>query len=84
VVQIETLCPSGPKPSISIGHLGLGGVGDSKGLLEAEFRHRHIKWHTNAKVDKVEADKVTMAQQVSVIVAIIFTLMKKLLSIMQG
>lgn len=41
-----------------IGHLGLGGVGDSKGMLESEFRHRHIKWITNAKVTKVEAGKM--------------------------
>jgi sulfide:quinone oxidoreductase len=41
-----------------IGHLGLGGVGDSKGLLESAFRDRHIKWICNAKVTKVEADKV--------------------------
>ncbi len=38
-----------------IGHLGLGGVGDSKGMLESELRNRHIKWITNAKVSKVEA-----------------------------
>ena len=37
-----------------IGHLGLGGVGNSKGLLESEFRHRHISWITNAKVTRVE------------------------------
>ncbi len=37
-----------------IGHLGLGGVGDTNGLLESEMRDRHIKWITNAKVDKVE------------------------------
>ena len=37
-----------------IGHLGLGGVGDSKGMLEAEMRQRHIKWLTNAKTTKVE------------------------------
>jgi len=37
-----------------IGHLGLGGVGDSKGLLESELRQRHIQWVTNAKVDKLE------------------------------
>ncbi|MDZ7803248.1 MAG: FAD/NAD(P)-binding oxidoreductase [Thiohalophilus sp.] len=30
------------------GHLGLGGVGDSKGMLEHEFRNRHINWITNA------------------------------------
>jgi sulfide:quinone oxidoreductase len=37
-----------------IGHLGLGGVGDSKGLLESEMRNRHISWITNAKTTKVE------------------------------
>jgi len=41
-----------------IGHLGLGGVGDSKSILESEFRNRHIKWITNAKVTKVEAGKM--------------------------
>jgi sulfide:quinone oxidoreductase len=38
-----------------IGHLGLDGVGDTKGLLESEFRQRHIKWITNARVAKVES-----------------------------
>lgn len=37
-----------------IGHLGLDGVGDTKGLLESEMRNRHIKWITNARVAKVE------------------------------
>jgi len=41
-----------------IGHLGLGGVGDSNGLLEHEFRNRHIKWVTNSKITKVEAGKL--------------------------
>ncbi|MBI5039991.1 MAG: FAD-dependent oxidoreductase, partial [Gammaproteobacteria bacterium] len=41
-----------------VGHLGLGGVGDSRGLLEHELRQRHIKWITNAKITKVEAGKV--------------------------
>jgi len=45
-----------------IGHLGLGGVGDSKGLLEAELRQRHIKWICNAKVSKVEAGKMFVAE----------------------
>ena len=36
-----------------VGHLGLGGVGDSQGLMEAEMRHRHIKWICNAKVTKI-------------------------------
>jgi len=37
-----------------IGHLGLGGVGDSKGMMEHEFRQHHITWICNAKVTKVE------------------------------
>jgi sulfide:quinone oxidoreductase len=45
-----------------IGHLGLGGVGDSKGLMEAAMRHRHIKWICNAKVTKVEAGKMYVAE----------------------
>ena len=36
-----------------IGHMGLGGVGDSKGLLESELRQRHIKWITNARVANI-------------------------------
>jgi len=39
-------------PEPYIGHLGLDGVGDTKGLLESELRSRHIKWITNAKVVK--------------------------------
>ena len=38
-----------------IGHLGLGGVGDTKTMLEAELRNRHINWICNAKVTKVDA-----------------------------
>lgn len=41
-----------------IGHLGLGGVGDSKGLLESDLRAHHIQWICNAKVTKVEAGKM--------------------------
>ncbi len=41
-----------------IGHLGLGGVGDSKSMLESELRNHHIKWVTNAKTTKVEAGKL--------------------------
>ncbi|MGR9115091.1 MAG: NAD(P)/FAD-dependent oxidoreductase [Gammaproteobacteria bacterium] len=37
-----------------IGHLGLGGVGDTKGLLESVLRDKTIKWITNARVDKIE------------------------------
>ena len=45
-----------------IGHLGLGGVGDSKGLMESIFRDRHIKWICNAKVSRVEADKMFVVE----------------------
>ncbi|HMX16370.1 MAG TPA: FAD/NAD(P)-binding oxidoreductase, partial [Rhodocyclaceae bacterium] len=45
-----------------IGHLGLGGVGDSKGLLEAALRERHIRWICNAKVTKVEAGKMHVTE----------------------
>jgi sulfide:quinone oxidoreductase len=41
-----------------IGHLGLGGVGDSKGMLESEMRNHHMKWITNAKVTRVEPNKM--------------------------
>jgi len=45
-----------------VGHLGLGGVGDTKGLLESEMRNRHINWITNAKVDKVEEGKMSVTE----------------------
>lgn len=41
-----------------IGHLGLGGVGDSKGMLEGIMRQRHINWICNAKVTKMEQGKM--------------------------
>lgn len=43
-----------------VGHMGLGGVGDSKGLLESEFRQRHIKWITNARITGVEAGRMAV------------------------
>ncbi len=45
-----------------IGHLGLGGVGDSKGLMESVMRERHIKWICNAKTTKVEAGKMYITE----------------------
>lgn len=45
-----------------IGHLGLGGVGDSKGLMESIMRDRHIKWITNAKTTKIEAGKMHVTE----------------------
>jgi sulfide:quinone oxidoreductase len=45
-------------PEPYIGHMGLGGVGDSKGLMESELREHHIKWITNARITSVDADGV--------------------------
>lgn len=46
-----------------IGHLGLNGVGDSKGMLESELRQRDIHWICNAKTvgiadGKIEIDEL--------------------------
>jgi sulfide:quinone oxidoreductase len=45
-----------------IGHLGLGGVGDSKGMLESLMREHHIKWICNAKTTRVEAGKMFVTE----------------------
>lgn len=45
-----------------IGHLGLDGVGDTKGLLESEMRQRHIRFITNAKVDRFEDGKAFVSE----------------------
>jgi len=47
-------------PEPYIGHMGLSGVGDSKGLLEHELRERHISWHTNTKIKSVEKGKMAV------------------------
>ncbi len=45
-----------------IGHLGLGGVGDSKGMLESVLRDKHIKWICNAKVARIEAGRMHVVE----------------------
>ena len=45
-----------------VGHLGLDGVGDTKGLLESEMRGKHIKWLTSTRVKKVEEGKMTVEE----------------------
>ena len=45
-----------------IGHLGLGGVGDSKSMLESELRGHDMKWITSARTTKVEAGKLFTTQ----------------------
>lgn len=45
-----------------IGHLGLGGVGDSKTMLESELRSHDMKWVTNARTTRVEAGRLFTTQ----------------------
>jgi sulfide:quinone oxidoreductase len=45
-----------------IGHMGLGGVGDSKGLMESQLRQRHIKWVTNARITGVTASQMQVIE----------------------
>jgi len=45
-----------------VGHLGLDGVGDTKGLLESAMREKHIKWLTSSRVKKVEPGKMTVEE----------------------
>lgn len=49
-------------PEPYIGHLGLDGVGDTKGLLESEMRARHVKWVTSARVKKVAAGQMSIEE----------------------
>lgn len=49
-------------PEPYIGHLGLDGVGDTKSLMESEFRNRHIQWTTNAKITKVSGGKIEFTE----------------------
>jgi len=49
-------------PEPYIGHLGLDGVGDTKGLLESELRDRHIHWITNAKIDRIDETAMVVTE----------------------
>ena len=49
-------------PEPYVGHMGLAGVGDSKGMLESELRNRDIKWITNAKVSRIEAGRMFVTE----------------------
>lgn len=49
-------------PEPYVGHMGLGGVGDSKGLMESEFRQRHIRWITNAKITAVREGEMDVSE----------------------
>lgn len=45
-----------------VGHLGLGGVGDSKSMLESEFRNNDIKWITNARTTRIEEGRMLVTE----------------------
>ena len=45
-------------PEPYVGHLGLDGVGDTRGLMESELRKRHISWTTNARIDEVSEQEI--------------------------
>ncbi len=49
-------------PEPYVGHLGLDGVGDTKGLLESEMRGKHIKWLTSTRIVKTEAGVMTVEE----------------------
>jgi len=49
-------------PEPYIGHLGLDGVGDTKGLMESELRQRHIKWITNARIDEARPGEIAVSE----------------------
>ena len=45
-----------------IGHLGLGGVGDSKGMIESKLRERNITFITNAKIKQASDGKLEVIE----------------------
>ena len=49
-------------PEPYIGHIGLDAVGDTKGLIASAMRDRHIKWITNARTTKVDAEKLVVEE----------------------
>ena len=49
-------------PEPYVGHLGLDGVGDTKGLLESEMRSKTIKWMTSTRIKKVEDGQMTVEE----------------------
>jgi sulfide:quinone oxidoreductase len=49
-------------PEPCVGHLGLGGVGDTKGLLQSKMRSKTIKWMTSTRIKKVEDGKMTVEE----------------------
>jgi len=49
-------------PEPYVGHLGLGGVGDTKSMVESILRERHIKWICNAKIERCGPGKIVATE----------------------
>jgi len=49
-------------PEPYVGHLGLDGVGDTKGLMESQLRERHIQWTCNARITSVAEGKLEFTE----------------------
>ena len=49
-------------PEPYVGHIGLGGVGDSMKMMESILRERHIKWICNARITRVEPGKMFVSE----------------------
>lgn len=45
-------------PEPHIGHLGLGGVGDTANQIQSALAERQIPWITNARIERFEPDRV--------------------------
>jgi sulfide:quinone oxidoreductase len=45
-----------------IGHLGRDGIGDTRYILESEFRAHGIPWITNARVDRIGMDRMHVTE----------------------
>ncbi|TAK54730.1 MAG: NAD(P)/FAD-dependent oxidoreductase [Gammaproteobacteria bacterium] len=45
-------------PEPYIGHLGLDGVGDSKSIIEHEFRQRDVRWIINARTTRIDSGRM--------------------------
>ena len=61
--KIRDRCPmTFITPEPYVGHLGLGGVGDSKGMIESELRNRHIKWICNARISRVGEGRMSVEE----------------------
>jgi len=47
-------------PEPYVGHLGLDGVGDTKGMLESILRQRHVEWIPSARISSVGENRMTV------------------------